>query len=260
MADSGAHSSGIFRTLFNAIYALISLTIRTILRFGLTTALITSLVITLHAAGQFSKRTLSQTQDVLDVIYWRNPKKSGAILGVILLTLLIFANFPLIAVLSYVGLAILGGTLGFRIFKLIEAQVKKTDGGNPYGAHLDREFHLPKEKMHQQVDALIEHVQYIGNKLRRLFLVESITESVKFGLLLWSLTYVSSWFSGLSLLNLAVLALFTIPKAYEVYQEPIDRNISIAKQHVDNVNTIIGEKLPFLKKSTDTGISHEKSN
>uniref|UniRef100_A0A183HRN1 Reticulon-like protein n=1 Tax=Onchocerca flexuosa TaxID=387005 RepID=A0A183HRN1_9BILA len=174
----------------------------------------------------------------LDVIYWRNPKKSGAILGVILLALVILAKFPLIAVLSYVGLSILGGTLGFRIFKLIEAQVKKTDGGNPYGAYLDRELHLPKEKMHQQIDALIEHAQCIGNKLRRLFLVENIVESVKFGLLLWSLTYVSCWFSGLSILILAVLAVFTIPKAYEVYQEPIDRNIAIAKQHVDNVNTM----------------------
>lgn len=43
----------------------------------------------------------------------------------------------------------------------------------------DREFHLPKEKVHQQVDLLVEHVQFIGNKLRRLFLVESIVDSVK---------------------------------------------------------------------------------
>ncbi|VDP17051.1 unnamed protein product [Onchocerca flexuosa] len=63
MADSGADSSGIFRVLFNAVYALISLTIRTILRFGLTIALIASVVISVHAAGQFSKRTLSQAQD-----------------------------------------------------------------------------------------------------------------------------------------------------------------------------------------------------
>lgn len=69
---------------------------------------------------------------VLDIVYWRDPKKSGAILGITLLTLLVFANFPLIAILSYVGLSVLGGTLGFRIYKLVEAQLKKTDGGNPY--------------------------------------------------------------------------------------------------------------------------------
>lgn len=63
MADSRAGSSGIFEILFNAVYSLISLTTRTIFRFGLTTALIATVVITLHAAGQFSKRALSQKQD-----------------------------------------------------------------------------------------------------------------------------------------------------------------------------------------------------
>lgn len=63
MADSRAGSSGIFEILFSAVFALISLTTRTILRFGLTTALIASIVITLHAAGQFSKRAVSQRQD-----------------------------------------------------------------------------------------------------------------------------------------------------------------------------------------------------
>lgn len=197
----------------------------------------------------------------LDIVYWRDPKKSGAILAITLLALLVLAKFPLIAVLSYVGLSVLGGTLGFRIYKLIEAQIRKTDGGNPYRTYLeDREFHLPKEKVHQQMDALIEHVQFIGNKLRRLFLVESIVDSIKFGLLLWALTYVSCWFSGLSLLILAILAVFTIPKVYEVYHEPIDRNIFIAKQHIDNANKMISEKIPFLTKSTAAAeISHEKS-
>ncbi|VDN90683.1 unnamed protein product [Brugia pahangi] len=261
MADSRAGSPAIFDILFNAVYTLISLTTRTILRFGLTTALIASVLITLHHAGQFSKRALFQRQDVLDIVYWRDPKKSGAILAITLLALLVLAKFPLIAVLSYVGLSVLGGTLGFRIYKLIEAQIRKTDGGNPYRTYLeDREFHLPKEKVHQQMDALIEHVQFIGNKLRRLFLVESIVDSIKFGLLLWALTYVSCWFSGLSLLILAILAVFTIPKVYEVYHEPIDRNIFIAKQHIDNANKMISEKIPFLTKSTAAAeISHEKS-
>lgn len=69
---------------------------------------------------------------VLDLLYWRDPKKSGAVLGVTVLALLVFAKFSLVAVLSYLGLAILGGTLGFRLYKLVEAQIKKTDGGNPF--------------------------------------------------------------------------------------------------------------------------------
>lgn len=45
--------------------------------------------------------------------------------------------------------------------------------------YLNREFHIPQDKVHQQVDVLIEHAQLIGNELRRLFLVENILDSVK---------------------------------------------------------------------------------
>ncbi|KAM3716521.1 Reticulon-4 [Dirofilaria immitis] len=122
---------------------------------------------------------------------------------------------------------------------------------------LDRDFDSPK-----QGDVIIAVVVASAATAATVTAIATATATATaaaniFGLLLWALTYVSCWFSGLSLLILALLAVFTIPKVYEVYQEPIDRNMSIAKQHVGNVNTIIGEKIPFLKKSAD---SHEKSN
>uniref|UniRef100_A0A0M3HHB5 Reticulon domain-containing protein n=1 Tax=Ascaris lumbricoides TaxID=6252 RepID=A0A0M3HHB5_ASCLU len=54
-----------------------------------------------------------------------------------------------------------------------------------------------------------------------------------------------------------ILGIFSIPKFYEVYQEPIDHNITIAKEHINNVTNTMNEKLPFLKKMTGT---HEKTN
>ncbi|VDN17375.1 unnamed protein product [Gongylonema pulchrum] len=252
MEESSAGGSGLIGTLGRAIYALISLTTRTILRFGLTTALIASVVITLHAAGQFSKQAVQHRQDVLDLVYWRDPKKSGVVLGVTVLGLLVFAKFPLVAVLSYLGLAVLGGTLGFRLYKLLESQIKKTDGTNPFQPYLNREFHVPQDKVHQQVDVFIEHAQLVGNELRRLFLVENILDSVKAMILC------------ITNCILVVLTVFTVPKVYEVYQEPIDRNVSVAKQHVDNVTKKINDKVPpFLKKSVGAAAgdaSHEKSN
>lgn len=44
---------------------------------------------------------------------------------------------------------------------------------------MNREFHLPQDTIHQQVDVLVEHANLVGNELRRLFFVESIVDSVK---------------------------------------------------------------------------------
>ncbi|VDM40886.1 unnamed protein product [Toxocara canis] len=191
----------------------------------------------------------SEIISVLDLIYWRNPKKSAVVLSLTILLLLVFAKYPLITVLSYLGLAVLGGTLGFRLYKIAEAQLRKTDGANPFQPYLEKELTMPQERVHQQVDVLIEHGQVVVNQLRRLFLVENIAESAKFGLLLWALTYVGSWFSGLCILLLVVLGIFSIPKFYETYQEPIDRNLGVAKEQVNNItNTYVcrhrSERLP----------------
>jgi hypothetical protein len=75
-----------------------------------------------------------------------------------------------------------------------------------------------------------------------------MVDTIKFGLLLWALTYVGACFSGLTLVILALLGIFTIPKFYEVYKEPIDKNLAIVQGHVKKATDIVQEKLPFLKK------------
>jgi len=191
---------------------------------------------------------IKERKQVLDLIYWRDPKRSGIVLALTLAALLVFAKLPLITVFSYAGLAVLAGTVAFRLFKLVEAQFKKTDASNPFKPYLEKELVVPHERVHQQVDVLIEHGQLVAQQARRLFLVEDMIDTVKFGLLLWAFTYVGSWFSGLALLILMVLAVFSVPKFYEVYKEPIDKNMAIVKEHCKKIQDTIEEKLPFLKK------------
>jgi len=107
---------------------------------------------------------------------------------------------------------------------------------------------VPQERVHAQVDVLVEHTQMVATQLRRLFLVENLIDSVKFALLLWTLTYVGSWFSGFCLVILFVLGVFSVPKFYEIYKEPIDHYIGLARENVDKVHHAVEEKLPFLKR------------
>lgn len=65
---------------------------------------------------------------------------------------------------------------------------------------LDLDLALPAEKVHQGADVAVAHVNAAVAELRRLFLVEDLVDSIKFGVLLWSLTYVGSWFNGMTLI------------------------------------------------------------
>ncbi|CAJ0960810.1 unnamed protein product, partial [Mesorhabditis belari] len=231
------------------LWALTAFLINTSLRVGLNVSLIASVAMTIYAVSNFSKEAIRKRKEVLDLIYWRDPKKSGIALALTLIALFILAKYPILSVVTYTSLLVLAGTLGFRIFKAVEAQIKKTEQANPFQPLLDTELSLPQEKVHEQVDVLVEHGQLLATQTRRLFLVESIVDSVKFGLFLWALTYISAWFSGFGLLIVFVLGVFSIPKFYEVYQEPIDQHLSVIKGHIDNVTNIVEEKLPFLKRA-----------
>ncbi|KAI6213841.1 hypothetical protein M3Y94_00199400 [Aphelenchoides besseyi] len=184
---------------------------------------------------------------VLEILHWRDPKKSAAALAVSLLALILFAKFSFISLVAWVSLLVLGGTVGFRVYRAVEGQVKKTDGSNPFKPYLEPEISVPQEKVHAQADVLVQHAQNLAVHLRHLFLVENLFDSIKFGVFLWTLTYVGAWFSGVTLLTLLVLGLFTLPKVYELYQEPIDQYIQLARENVDKVHQIVQDKIPQLK-------------
>lgn len=64
---------------------------------------------------------------------------------------------------------------------------------------------LPQDRAHDHVDNIMKHVKDLLIHLRRLFLVEDVCESVKFGLFLWALTYVGEYVSGTTLIILGKL-------------------------------------------------------
>ncbi|PIO65144.1 Reticulon [Teladorsagia circumcincta] len=111
-------------------------------------------------------------------------------------------RYPILSVIAYTGLAVLAGTVGFRVFKTIEAQVKKTNGENPFQEYLAKDVQVPQERIHAQVDVLAEHGTALFNQLKRLIFVENIVDSVKFALILWALTYIGCWFSGFAIVIL----------------------------------------------------------
>ena len=48
----------------------------------------------------------------------------------------------------------------------------------------------------------VAHVNGFVAELRRLFLVEDLVDSIKFGVILWVLTYIGGWFNGMTLVIL----------------------------------------------------------
>jgi hypothetical protein len=185
---------------------------------------------------------------VLELVYWRDPKKSGIVFGSMMVLLLSLALFSVLSVVAYLSLAALTVTCSFRIYKNILQAIQKTGEGHPFKQYLDCEISLPEDKVHQVADLIVKHASCTLHELRRLFLVEDLVDSLKYGLLLWVLTYIGAWFNGMTLIILAVVSAFTIPKFYETNKTQIDQYIDLARTQVKTIFDQIKEKIPLPGK------------
>jgi len=185
---------------------------------------------------------------VAEFVYWRDPKKSGVVFGAGLAILLSLTVFSIISVVAYSSLAALSVTLSFRIYKNILQAVQKTNEGHPFKEYLEVEITPSTERIHEIVDSLLSHVNRTVNKLRSVFLVEDIIDSLKFVVLFWCLTYIGSWFNGLTLIILAYLALFSLPKVYEMNKSQIDQYLCLACTQINDITSKIRAKIPFPAK------------
>ncbi|XP_042225755.1 reticulon-1-A-like isoform X4 [Homarus americanus] len=185
---------------------------------------------------------------LVDLIYWKDVKKTGVVFGGFLALFISLAYVSFISVLSYTSLTVLSVTIIYRVYKNIMQAIQKSQDGHPFKNLLELDTDLPLEKVHDASDAFVNWWNPKFTEVKRLFLVEDLVDSVKFGCLLWCLTYVGSWFNGLTLVTLATVALFTLPKVYEQNKTQVDQYMGLVKNQVNDVMSKVKAALPIGNK------------
>jgi hypothetical protein len=186
---------------------------------------------------------------VVDLLLWRDIKKTGVVFASAVIVLLSLSFFSVLSVIAYFGLVVLTLTTGFRVYcKVMVMMNKSTESALPFEKYLEFDLTIPEDKVHHLADAVAKYVSRAADSLRRLFLVENIVDSLKFGLVLWLLTYVGSWFNGLTLVLLGTIDLFTLPKVYDTYKVQIDQYAHLACSKFSEIYKKVQEKLPMLAK------------
>lgn len=183
-------------------------------------------------------------QRVIDLIYWRCLKKTGIVVATGLVLLISLTMYTFLSVLTFFSMALLTVSLLYRVGMTVMGAIQKTGTDNPFKTILERDVDIPKEKAVEFVEASIDHINAHSKELRRLFLVEDIVDSIKFGLLLWVLSYVGAWFSALTLVIIGFIVLFSLPRLYEDHQDKVDEYLSLARTQISSIVEQAKSKLP----------------
>ncbi|XP_057414717.1 reticulon-4 isoform X3 [Balaenoptera acutorostrata] len=197
------------------------------------------------------KRRGSSGSVVVDLLYWRDIKKTGVVFGASLFLLLSLTVFSIVSVTAYIALALLSVTVSFRIYKGVIQAIQKSDEGHPFRAYLESEVGISEELVQKYSNSALGHVNCTIKELRRLFLVDDLVDSLKFAVLMWVFTYVGALFNGLTLLILALISLFSVPVIYERHQAQIDHYLGLANKNVKDAMAKIQAKIPGLKRKAE---------
>nr|XP_038031800.1 reticulon-4 isoform X6 [Anas platyrhynchos] len=205
------------------------------------------------ASGSADYKFLRQrlVTQVVDLLYWRDIKKTGVVFGASLFLLLSLTVFSIVSVTAYIALALLSVTISFRIYKGVIQAIQKSDEGHPFRAYLESDVAVSEELIQKYSNVVLGHVNGTVKELRRLFLVDDLVDSLKFAVLMWVFTYVGALFNGLTLLILALISLFSVPVIYERHQAQIDHYLGLVNKNVKDAMAKIQAKIPGLKRKTE---------
>ncbi|XP_075353142.1 reticulon-4 isoform X3 [Mycteria americana] len=203
------------------------------------------------AATTPRRRGSSSGSAVVDLLYWRDIKKTGVVFGASLFLLLSLTVFSIVSVTAYIALALLSVTISFRIYKGVIQAIQKSDEGHPFRAYLESDVAVSEELIQKYSNVVLGHINGTVKELRRLFLVDDLVDSLKFAVLMWVFTYVGALFNGLTLLILALISLFSVPVIYERHQAQIDHYLGLVNKNVKDAMAKIQAKIPGLKRKTE---------
>merc|ERR1712002_27125 len=159
------------------------------------------------------------------LLYWENPRDSGIACGSVLVCLLAVRYISLISVIGNLSLALVTATMSFRIYKSVLAAVNKSNEGHPFKQFLEVDVTLPADKVTSLSDCFFSKLNAILLKLKSILLVENTVESVKFAVLMYLLTYIGAMMNGLTIVTLAWVGAFSLPRVYRDNQKQIDEAI-----------------------------------
>ncbi|KAI5625105.1 reticulon 2b, partial [Silurus asotus] len=184
---------------------------------------------------------------VVDLLYWRDVGKTGLVFTGLVVGLACLFQLSAISLLSNLGLGIMAFTLPVRLlFKTMDL-VRLNDGSHPFQFYLDEDNTLTDETTVRVVEKIVLLIATLIAELKRLVFIDSIIDSLKFIVLLYLLTYVGVKANGLTLVISGVICAFSLPLAYRLQKDRIDRIISAVQSLVTKTKEIVELVMSLVK-------------
>ena len=164
-------------------------------------------------------------------------------LGSGLLLLLALSSYSLISVVAYLGLSLVLVGLGAQLYVHLMGLLKKPCK-DPLACVAALELAVTEEQVAAVTGRATECLNTAVAAVRSLILAENYLDTAKFGLILYTATFLGALANTLTLVTLFWILAFTLPTIYDAKKKEIDGAVAAAMEHYTSLNAKVAALLP----------------
>lgn len=197
----------------------------------------------------FKELLMSNYSRVSYIFHWKKPIESGVVFAIGFTLIIALTFFSIISVFAYSALGLILASGLIRLYKTVMKTLKKpteTPFDSLWDKVLSSNIELSPDKMHELVDCSVGNLNSSLIFLKQVLLVEDKIATLKIGLLLYLLTYIGSWFNGMTIITIGYLSLFSVPIIYEMNKAHIDEYIDLVGKQVSTAFSMVTSKATAL--------------
>ncbi|ALC44007.1 Rtnl2 [Drosophila busckii] len=150
------------------------------------------------------------------LLLWRNWQSTGIVFCLIIILLLDITVNSIISVVSVLGVLGLLLSLGYCSYVwTIRKLNKSSNEEHPMRRYMEMDLSISEQTAECLARLLVQQLNPIIQSLRALFLVEDLVDTLKLLLLFCVLNILGDYVTGMNLLLIGFVLLFTLPKLYD---------------------------------------------
>lgn len=181
--------------------------------------------------------------NVQNLVLWKCPKYTGVVFGTSFVLLLSIACCSLLTVVSSLLLLTMVVVGAYRFYLSVVYRIKGTYD-ETFDKALAYDLSLPKEKIQELARLLDTDMNQSLNKLKSVLLWDNVTTSLLYFTAFYFVYCIGSVFNTTTLLLIALVKVFSIPKVYQLYKVQIDQGLDQAATCAHNLARQVEAKIP----------------
>ncbi|KAK1882438.1 Reticulon-2 [Dissostichus eleginoides] len=175
---------------------------------------------------------------VVDLVYWRKLRRTGVVFTGLVMSLASLFQLSTITVISHICLGVMAVTFTLRLYYKLLELLRWNPGVHPFESYLNHDSSLTDRETVMLVEEVVLMIAFALTEIKRLIFIESVIDSIKFVLLLYLLTYVGVFTSGLTLVITAVIVVFSVPLLYKKNKMRLRRMVRAVKAFVKKIKDL----------------------